>query len=381
VSGSTPPSGQTRVATDFVPGLELARAFFSQAVQPLLATRMPAATYAAALLGPGSDVLGFDTPVSTDRDWGPRLQLFLPEPELAERAPAIDRLLRNELPSEFFGFATGFSEPDRAGHRYPLGPDARPVNHLIEITSVERFAFRLLGFSPLADMGARQWLLAPQERLLELTAGEVFVDPFGELTKLRERLRYYPRQIWLYLMAAQWRRLGRREELAARAGMSGDDLGSRLLVASLVREIIHLAFLLERRYAPWDQWLTRAFSRLRCAARLGHALSRALAAYDWMQRELRLMDAYAIVTSLHNNLGLTRPLPTVSERGSRGFLRIEADKFARALAETVEDEELKPLLPALAGGVDQLVASDEVILDPSLVARLGVLYEDMGESS
>jgi hypothetical protein len=78
---------------------------------------------------------------------------------------------------------------------------------------------------------------------------------------------------------------------------------------------------------------------------------------------------------MHNNLGLTAPLETMSERGPRDFLTIHADRFAAALAEKIEDEELKALLPALAGGIDQLVASDEVLLDPRLIDRLSGFYE------
>jgi len=201
------------------------------------------------------------------------------------------------------------------------------------------------------------------------------VDSVGELRSLRECLSYYPKQVWIYLMAAQWQRIARREEIVARTGVGGDDLGSRLVLAALVREIARLAFLLERQYAPWDQWLARGLANLRYASRLSPPLSRALSAYDWMQRELRLIDAYAILAALHNNLGLTAPLETMSERGPRDFLTIHADRFAAALAEKIVDDELKPLLPALTGGIDQLVSSDEVLLDPRLIGRMGGFYD------
>ncbi len=51
--------------------------FYAEAVRPLLDQEFPGLRYAAALLGPGSEVLGFDTERSTDHDWGPRLQVFL----------------------------------------------------------------------------------------------------------------------------------------------------------------------------------------------------------------------------------------------------------------------------------------------------------------
>lgn len=58
-------------------GLDLCRVFSFEAVQPILERVFPGLRYAAARVGPGSDVLGFDTARSVDHDWGPRLELFL----------------------------------------------------------------------------------------------------------------------------------------------------------------------------------------------------------------------------------------------------------------------------------------------------------------
>jgi hypothetical protein len=51
---------------EFVPGVELARAFYQEVVAP----RLGGVRHSAARLGPGSDVLGYDTARSTDHDWG-----------------------------------------------------------------------------------------------------------------------------------------------------------------------------------------------------------------------------------------------------------------------------------------------------------------------
>ena len=67
----------------FIPGLELNRAFYREAVAPILAANFARLKYSAALIGYGSDVLGYDSERSTDHEWGPRLMLFLDDEDRA----------------------------------------------------------------------------------------------------------------------------------------------------------------------------------------------------------------------------------------------------------------------------------------------------------
>jgi hypothetical protein len=100
-------------------GLELCRLFYAEAVRPLLGD-LP---HAAARIGGGSDVLGFDTERSTDHDWGPRLELFLAGGYRAD----IDEMLAQRLlrrpdngPAPA-GVVSGRSVALRAG--LPVAPD------------------------------------------------------------------------------------------------------------------------------------------------------------------------------------------------------------------------------------------------------------------
>jgi hypothetical protein len=61
----------------FIPGVEVSRRYFHDAIEPVIARVFPDLRYAAALMGYGSEILGFDTPMSTDHNWGPRVLLFL----------------------------------------------------------------------------------------------------------------------------------------------------------------------------------------------------------------------------------------------------------------------------------------------------------------
>jgi hypothetical protein len=71
------PREEVKILDAFIPGLELNRLFFEEVVRPLIAAQFPDLAYSAALIGYGSDVLGYDTVLSTDHEWGPRLLLFL----------------------------------------------------------------------------------------------------------------------------------------------------------------------------------------------------------------------------------------------------------------------------------------------------------------
>ena len=54
----------------------------------------------------------------------------------------------------------------------------------------------------------------------------------------------------------------------SRAGQAGDELGSSLIGARLVHNIMNLCFLQEKQYAPYPKWFGTAFGRLACAPEL-----------------------------------------------------------------------------------------------------------------
>src|SRR5215210_3724490 len=82
----------------FIPGLELSSALYTEIVAPILAEAYPNLRYSAALIGYGSEVLGYDTARSTDHEWGPRLLLLISEDDHARYAEAIHALLGQRLP-------------------------------------------------------------------------------------------------------------------------------------------------------------------------------------------------------------------------------------------------------------------------------------------
>ena len=359
----------------FIPGLTLNRRFFDEVVGSLLAREFPELVYSAALMGYGSDVLGFDTPQSADHNWGPRLQLFLSAGDYAQFGDIIDQTLREQLPLTFLDFPVNFSAPDLGdgGTQRMEAVDTGPLRHLIEIGAIDAYFQRYLGVAADADLTPLDWLALPQQHLLEITAGEVFHDGLGTLKAARARFAWYPRDVWLYRMRAQWARIGQEEPLIGRTGQVGDDLGSRIVAARLVRDLMRLAFLQERRYAPYSKWLGTAFSRLRCAARLSPLFDATLAAGDWQARQQPLAEAYEILAAMHNDLAVTPPVdPTTRPFFNRPFTVIFAGRFADALRDAIVDPTLRAL-PAI-GGLDQFVDSTDLTDEPALIAKLRAVY-------
>ena len=359
----------------FLPGLTLNRRFYSEAVRPILSREFPGLAYSAALIGYGSDVLRFDTEQSTDHNWGPRLQLFLSSADFVQLRAAIDQTLRDRLPLAFLGYPVNFSAPDLSdgGTQCMEAVDEGPVRHLIEITTVDAYFRRYLGVAPDDTLTAVDWLVLPQQQLLEITAGEVFHDRLGALEPARTRFTWFPHDVWLYRMRAQWARIGQEEAFVGRTGQAGDELGSRIVAARLVRDLMRLTFLQERRYAPYNKWLGTAFSRLSCADFLTPLFEAALTALDWTSRQQPLAEAYEIVARMHNDLAVTPPVdPTVRPFFSRPFTVLFAGRFADALKAAITDETLRELPPV--GAVDQFVDSTDLTDESRLAATLRAVY-------
>ena len=243
----------------FVPGIELAHDYWFDVVAPILDPYLPRAERAAALLAEGSDVLGFDTEQSTDHGWGPKVFVFadgLDRPARRELIDAVDRA----IPDTFRGYPT----------RYPRRDDA-PIRHQVLFTSVAEEFDRRLGCDPRAPMHAIDWLRIPTQHLRALTAGAVFEDGPGAVTAARHNLTWYPDAVWLYVLGCQWQRIAQEEAFAGRCAQVGDDAGSAVVTARLVRDVMRLGFLIEREYAPYSKWLGTAFARLRCGPDVGPA--------------------------------------------------------------------------------------------------------------
>jgi hypothetical protein len=327
-------------------GLLLARDYHRHVIQPLLARWCPAATCAAARIGAGSDVLGLDDVMSQDHDWGLRLQLFTTE----QHIPEVRAALSAQLPETFRGHPTRIAFSGQATKT--LG---------VDVTSVARFADERLGFDPRRGATTPDWLSVSGQAALEIVSGEVFADPDGGLTRLRQSLTWYPDDLWRYLVASDWKRLDQELPSMGRAGDRGDEMGAQIIAARLVDIAVHLAFMLSRTWRPYSKWRGTSFAQLPVSASITDDLEAALTSTLWSARSHALGRALESLALLQRDVGLPTRSPAVVPFWGRPYLNIEASLIS-ALTDAIEDPAIRSL-PVGLGGIDQRTDNVDILVD------------------
>ena len=348
-------------------GLDLAEAFYREVVLPIVQPVVADRPYAAALIGTGSEVLGFDTDRSTDHAWGPRLLILLRSEDVGSVGHLLDEALSEQLPNTFQGFPTRFP--------HPRAPDAD--SHCVEVTDLAGFGNTLLGFDPSRPATPFDWLSTSWQRLREFTSGRVFGDSAGELTAARDRLAWYPADLWAYVLACQWHRIAQEEPFVGRCLEVDDPVGARLLIDRLSRDLIHLGMLMARQYPPYSKWLGTAWAGL-AAPDLHRGIDPALGAADPVEAERHLREAYVAALRMQNGLGVSASVdPSLRHFHDRPYCVSDGDRVADALRASIGQPALRDR--PLTGCIDQFVDSTDVLSHPGRCRELfrsGVAFAD-----
>jgi hypothetical protein len=354
-------------------GIELSRRFYGEIVRPWLDAMAPGLPHAAALTGYGSELLGFDDELSRDHNWGPRVHIIVSEPDFALHAQRLVAAFSADMPSHFLGEPIGWrSRPHPAANG--TGALGAP-DHGLEIHTLESKLTETLGIASIERLTPFDWLGFAEQRLLAFTAGAVFRDDTGLLTNARQALSWYPDDVWLYKIACQWRRIAEEQAFVGRTGMVGDDLGSRVIAARLVRDAMRLAFLLERTYAPYPKWFGSAFKALPIASTLMPLFDLVLIASDWRPRGEALAAAYLALAQHQRALGIALPFePVIGPYYERPFATINTDDIAAATLAAIVDPAIRAL--PILGAIDQVSDWTPVLEDPAASRRVvGTLME------
>lgn len=340
-------------------GLELARAFYTEVIGPLISV-----PHSACLIGEGSEVLGYDTERSTDHEWGPRVQLFVAGRDIEP----VRQLIDGRLPETYLGYQTRW---------FSLATGK--VDHHIEVDTTENWLASKLPTIAINDPGPADWLATPQQHLLQLTAGAVFRDDLGVITRIRRTYQWYPDDVWRWMLATQWHLIGNSEAYLGRTIETGDLRGARILTGRLCRLIIELAFLQERRYWPYDKWFGHAFAELDSSRILGSLIDSALTSAPAITADGPLQQALLFLAEGQNGLGVSRPVvpaiidfPVNVNDAVRPYPVLNSGAIIDALVDAIDVVEIKQL--PRVGSIDQLTHADDQLINftswPGSMARI-----------
>ncbi|MFC1810650.1 DUF4037 domain-containing protein [Patescibacteria group bacterium] len=358
----------------FIPGLQLSEQFYKEVVKDLIETEFHGLKYSAALIGSGSEVLGFDTPMSADHHWGPRVIIFISSEDIRHRK-RISSFLSTNLPPKFKGYSTNFSDPDELNVQMLIETKkGEPINHRVGITTIKEYFQNYLGINPYKKLTIYDWLTLSEQKLGSLQSGKIFHDKVG-LKKALNKIGYYPKDVWLYLLASEWAKISQEEPFVGRCGDVKDEIGSSIIAARLVQSIMKLCFLMEKEYSPYSKWFGTAFSKLKCAKKLSLHLSNVLNSSKWKEREKHFAQTYKILVQMHNRLKLTKPFAArISSFHGRPYKVIRGDVFANELKKKIKEPAIKRI-SANIGSVNQLTDTVDLLENDKLLRKLKVLYK------
>ena len=311
------------------------------------------------LLGYGSDVLGYDTERSTDHGWGPRLQVLVADDHDAGDIEVLRRALADDLPETHRGWPVRF------------GWDDTPVQHHVAVVTIGAFFEHWLGFDPRAGLDALDWLSTPSAAAArDDTRRRVPRRPRRHHAACAPTSRGIPNDVWLWMLACQWRRLDQEEPFVGRTAEVGDDSAAACSTARLARDVMALCFLHGTGVRAVPEVVRHRVRTARRGARgRPRARSRALAA-DTIARSRGRRSSRRIeaVARRHNALGITDSVdPTARLFYGRPFRVLGSERFVDACLARVTDERLRSL--PLIGGVDQWSDSTDVRSKPAVFRR------------
>ena len=323
----------------FIPSLELSRMLFEEEISSVIEKEFPELKYAAATMGMCSEVLGLDDEVSMDHEWGPRVNIFLQEQDKLRYAEDLNHAFRKVLPTEYRGIKMMWRKPGVDVHN----TTETALYHVYVGSVTDSLNFHGgIKELPLQEI---DWLKVSEQHLLEFTAGVVYKDDIGELTKARELLAYYPDNVLRFLLMREWNTVGGEWFPIGRIGVRKDQIGLQIQVAKLAQRFMRIAYMVSRVYFPYKKWFGTQFKGLPIASEIEPMLLELLGEKDWQQVEEKIGKTASVLLDHQNDLGITPQITLKKEKmgGGRHYIKYDFWGIGRQLSEKVQPP-LKSLL-------------------------------------
>ncbi len=241
-------------------GLEISKQFYLLHGRPMLEELFPDVIdrIAVGLAGEGSECLGFDDAISRDHDFDAGFCLWITSEDERKFGFRLERAYA-KLPKEFMGLRRSILSPV-GGNRHG-------------VITIEEFYTRFLG-TPTAPEGLAHWLSIPTPSLAAATGGEVFADPLGAFSEIRNRLLAgYPEDVRRKKLAAHTVLMAQSGQYNYPRCLSRGELGAaQLAVFEFVKHALSAIYLLNNRYEPFYKWVYKGLTQLPLLGHIGDSL-------------------------------------------------------------------------------------------------------------
>ncbi len=214
-------------------GLDICRAFYQEVGRQVILDACPQIkdVLCAGLVTHGSDSLGCDDEYSQDHDWGPGFCVWLPQKEYNIYGDCLKKAYES-LPHTFRGHT-----------------------RLVSSRGDNRVGIFCLEESFVVPKTTNEWLNTPECELKMKTSGEIFEDHYGEVSKRREILNYYPDDIFRLKLARQVALMAQTGQYNYKRLLKrGDHVAVKWCLMQFVQASLSTLYLLNREYEPYYKW-------------------------------------------------------------------------------------------------------------------------------
>lgn len=240
-----------------------------------------------ALVGTGSECLGFDDEISEDHDFSSRCQLFLDDEDY--------NLYKSNLESSLKILCKEI--------------EAKCVvleNVNIEIISISDFYkyYTLFENGPKTEYEYRK---VPMDLLCVATNGKVFLDNLGKFSEIRNRLlKFYPEDIRLKKIAFQLNKMAQSGQYNySRMIKRGDTVAANIAQGEFVKHYLEFVHLLNKKYMPFYKWSYKSACSLEILGEFTKVNLKKLSEASIYDKESIIENICLDVVKILNDLGLS----------------------------------------------------------------------------
>lgn len=204
---------------------------FNKKILPIL--REYEIKFSAGLAGYGSECYGFDDDYSRDHDFTTMPCIWLKSEDYKKYGKEINERLAKQV-----------CEKNKTIWSY----DRRGV------LDIDNFIFTFLG-SNRGPNKEEEFLNIPEYLLSSFTNGKIFIDELGIITEVRDKVKYYPKDVRYHKIAVRCM-LASREGLYnyERCVKRNDIVSSNQALSKFIEQSIELYFLIHKKYCPYYKW-------------------------------------------------------------------------------------------------------------------------------